>query len=291
MNYIVRNLRHMAAAAMAVAIGLAAVAAYGQEGTYKVKTKSGHGDSRSFCSDEGWGSSDRVMHRDLREIKLPAAASIAVDGGQNGGISVKGEERSDILVRACVQAWADTADAARALVSGVRISTAGTIKAENSVDEKNYSVSYQILVPRSTDLSLTAHNGGISLKGVNGTAEFETRNGGLHLYDVSGNVKGRTTNGGVHVVLTGTTWRGSGLDLVTTNGGVHLAMPANYAAHLETGTVNGGININVPGIDDDVPAADRRNRGTKISKDLNGGGPTVRIMTTNGGVRIGSSDS
>ena len=288
MNYIVRNLHHIAAGAVAVAIGLAGVAIYGQDGSYKNKTHKS--ESRSFCSDDDWSSNGRVSYRDLREIKLPAASSIAVDGGQNGGISVKGEDRSDILVRACVQAWGETPDMAKAIAFNVRISTAGTIKAENAVEDKNFSVSYQVLVPRSTDLTLTAHNGGISLKGVSGTADFETQNGGIHLYDVSGNVKGRTTNGGVHVVLTGNTWRGSGLDLVTTNGGVHLAVPNNYAAHLETGTVNGGININVPGIDDDVPAADRRNRGTRISKDLNGGGPTVRIMTTNGGVKIGTSN-
>lgn len=289
MNYIVRNLRHLATASIAIAIGLAAVAAYGQDGKYKDKNKTRHSDSRSFCSDDDWSSNGRVAIKDLREITLPATSSISVDSGRNGGISVKGEDRSDILVRACVQAWGDTAEAAKALASSIRISTAGTIKADNGDEERSVAVSYQVIVPRSIDLTLAAHNGGISIKGVNGTAEFETRNGGIHLSDVSGNVKGRTTNGGVHVVLTGATWRGSGLDLVTTNGGVHLAMPRGYAAHLETGTVNGGFNINVPGVDDDVPLAERR-RSTRISRDINGGGPTVRIMTTNGGVKIGTSD-
>ena len=208
MNYIVRNLRHLATASIAIAISIAAVAAYGQDSNYKDKNKTRHSGSGSFCSEEDWSSHGRVAVRDLREMTLPAASSISVDSGRNGGISVKGEDRNDIVLRACVQAWADTAEAARALASSVRISTAGTIRADNIEGERSVGVSYQLLVPRSIDLKLEAENGGISIKGVNGTADFETRNGGIHLNDVSGNVKGRTTNGGVHVVLTGSTWRG-----------------------------------------------------------------------------------
>ena len=79
-------------------------------------------------------------------------------------------------------------------------------------------------------------------------AEFETTNGGVHIKDVSGNIKGRTTNGGVNVSLSGSSWKGNGLDVTTTNGGVNLSMPANFAAHIETGTVNGGFKSDIPGL-------------------------------------------
>ncbi|MEO7539409.1 MAG: hypothetical protein ABIV21_05240 [Pyrinomonadaceae bacterium] len=290
MNYISRNLHHIAAICVAAAVGLGAVAAYGQDGTYKIRTKSGHSESRSFCSDDDWSSDGRASFKDLRETKMAATGSLTVDSGQNGGISVKGEDRSDVLVRACVRAWEDTNEGARAIVSGVRISTGGTIKAEGSASDNHWSVSFQILVPRSTDLDLSARNGGIHITSVNGTAQFETQNGGVHLSDLSGSVKGRTTNGGVHVELTGTSWRGSGMDVTTTNGGVHVAMPANYAAHFETGTVNGGFHSSIAGLNAEVPDGYRRSRATKISTDLNGGGATIRLITTNGGVHIGTSE-
>src|SRR4051794_37225427 len=68
----------------------------------KIKDK-----SRSFCS-ENWSSDGKESYRDLREMTVPTGGVINVDSGKNGGISVKGENRSDVLVRACVQAWGTT---------------------------------------------------------------------------------------------------------------------------------------------------------------------------------------
>ena len=59
-------------------------------------------------------------------------------------------------------------------------------------------------------------------------------------------MKGRTSNGGVDVDLEGPGWKGEGLDVETSNGGVRLRIPEQYSAHLETGTVNGGLNIDFP---------------------------------------------
>jgi DUF4097 and DUF4098 domain-containing protein YvlB len=246
-----------------------------------------HSRQRSFCSNDNY-SSDRVQFRETREMAVPAAGTLTVDGGQNGGISVSGENRSDVLVRACVQTWGSSDADAKALAQRIRIDTAGTIKADAPVDDKNWSVSYQISVPRSSNIDLTAHNGGIAISGVDGTIRFETTNGGVHLGEVSGDVKGRTTNGGVHVDLSGGSWKGSGLDVETTNGGVHLSMPANYAAHVETGTVNGGFSSDIQGL-----SVDRRDRSrtARISTDLNGGGAPIRLFTTNGGIHISSDRS
>jgi len=243
-----------------------------------------------FCSSNNWSGDDKVSANELREMTVSASGSITVDGGQNGGIGVKGEDRGDILVRACVQAWGSTDAVAKANVASVRINTNGIIKAD-ATDDKNVSVSYQILIPRSTNLKLTAHNGGISISGVDGSAEFETTNGGVSLNNVSGSVKGKTTNGGVNVALSGASWQGSGLDVTTTNGGVRILMPENYAAHVEAGTVNGGFSSDIPSLN--VEARDengRRKASARISTDLNGGGAPIRIVTTNGGVRISAQD-
>ena len=152
--------------------------------------------NKEFCSSsDNWSSDNKESYRELRESTAPGGGLIDVDAGRNGGISVKGENRSDVLVRACVQAWGDTLDAAKAAVSGVSISTGNSIRA-NGPDESNYSVSFQILVPRNSDLKLKAHNGGISIGSVGGRIEFETTNGGVNLNSLSGDVRGRTTNGG-----------------------------------------------------------------------------------------------
>lgn len=251
----------------------------------KIKVK-----NKEFCGENNWNSDNKVNFRELREMTVTAGGTLTVDGGKNGGISVSGENRSDILVRACVQAWGTTAEAAQATVKGIKVNTGGTVKAESAEDE-NWGVSYQILVPRNIDLNLTAHNGGISIKGVEGNLDFRTLNGGLHLSEIAGNVKGRTTNGGVHVKLSTGSWKGSGLDLETTNGGVHVSVPQNFAARFETGTVNGGFHSDFAQLE--LPKSEngeRRRPGGRISTDLNGGGAPVRLITTNGGVHIDSQN-
>jgi hypothetical protein len=58
-----------------------------------------------------------------------------------------------------------------------------------------------------------------------------------------------------------------------------MSVPENYSAHLETGTVNGHLSVDFP-----VTVQGRITR--ELAVNLGSGGPTVRAMTTNGGVRI-----
>jgi DUF4097 and DUF4098 domain-containing protein YvlB len=101
----------------------------------------------------------------------------------------------------------------------------------------------------------------------------------VHLTEVGGDVTGRTTNGGLHIELAGTRWSGEGLDVETTNGGITLLVPEDFSARLETGTVNGGIDI-------DFPVMVQGRVGRRLATTLGDGGPTVRAVTTNGGVKV-----
>lgn len=278
-------------AALAVTVAVVAVSMlFGQDKAHDKAAKSEYNAKhKEFCSSNNYSNGDHVSFRDLREMTLPSTGSLTVDAGRNGGIVVRGSDRSDVLVRACVQSWGNTEEEAKAVVSDVKIATSPVIKADGGNEEK-WSVSYEILAPRSTDLKLNAHNGGIVISSVDGRLEFETQNGGVNLSDVAGDVHGRTTNGGVMVSLSGTSWKGSGLDVQTTNGGVHISLPETYAANIETGTVNGGFNSNIAALNittEDVKGDDwGRSRSKKISTAINGGGAPLRISTTNGGVVI-----
>lgn len=289
------NAKYVAVALVTLLVGIAAANAFSQKED-KIKDKISRIDTkgRDFCSNNNWSSDDKVSATQLREMTVAAGGTLTVDGRQNGGIQVRGGDRSDILIRACVQAWGTSDEAAKALGEKVTINTSGTIRADGPTDN-GWSVSYQILTPRNTNLNLTARNGGITITGIDGMAQFETMNGGVFLSDDAGNFTGRTTNGGIFVKLTGQSWRGGGLDVTTTNGGVNVEMPQNYAAHVETGTVNGGFSSDIAAL---RPAQDDnrdnnwayRQRKTKISADLNGGGAPIKLVTTNGGVHIGTPE-
>ncbi|MGD9563647.1 MAG: hypothetical protein AB7F88_16310 [Pyrinomonadaceae bacterium] len=243
------------------------------------------GKYKEFCSNH-WSNGDKVSVSDLRVSTLPATGSLNIDSGRNGGISVKGENRQDVLLRACVQAWGITENDAQSIASNVRISTNGQVKAEGP--DHGWSVSFEAHVPLNTNLLLRAQNGGIGISSVEGMLEFETVNGGVSLKDVAGDVRGRTTNGGVNVVLAGNAWKGPGLDVQTTNGGVNLMMPETYAANIETGTVNGGFKSDIPSLN--IATEDVRggwnNRSKEIRTSINGGGAPIKVTTRNGGIRI-----
>jgi DUF4097 and DUF4098 domain-containing protein YvlB len=263
---------------------------YGQDKVKEHKEYKEVAKNREFCSSNNWNSSDKVSTSELREMTVASTGKLDVDGARNGGISIKGENRSDVLVRACVQTWGSSEAEAKSLASSIKINLGGTIKADGP--EENWSVSYEIRAPRNSNLTLKAHNGGISVKGVDGTMDFVTVNGGVNVSDAAGDVKGRTTNGGINVSLVGNGWKGTGLDLQTTNGGVNLTIPSDFAANVEAGTVNGGFSSDIPALNittEDVKGDYGRQKAKKINTSLNGGGAPVRVVTTNGGIRINSS--
>ncbi len=218
---------------------------------------------------------------EMRETTVAARAALSVDAGANGGISVTGTDRKDVLIQATVHAWGDSEADARATAGKVVIHTDDVIRADGPAQggRNGWAVSYEVFAPRDTNLKLESHNGGIAITSVRGALDFETRNGGVKLDGLAGNVRGRTTNGGVDINLTGPRWEGEALDVRTTNGGVRMRVPEGYSARLETGTVNGGVNI-------DFPVLVQGKIGRDISTTLGSGGALVRAETTNGGVRV-----
>ncbi|HKY06216.1 MAG TPA: hypothetical protein VJQ56_15070 [Blastocatellia bacterium] len=240
-------------------------------------------EGKMMSCDDRWYDGRGSTHCEIREQSISApGGTLIVNGGKNGGISIKGWDQEHVLIRTKIQTHGKSLAEAREVAGQIQvIATGGNIRAEGPKDRDSYSwsSSYEIFVPRQADLSLETFNGGISLTDVRGRIEFKALNGGISIKRVGGSVRGHTTNGGLSVMLDGTTWEGEGLDVSTTNGGVNIVVPENYSARLESGTVHGGMTLGFP-----VMVQGRINK--EISVDLGGGGPTVRAVTTNGGVTI-----
>ena len=233
------------------------------------------------------GSRDRGHACEVRDTRLGAPGSaLTVDAAPNGGIRVEAWDQPDVLVRAVVQTWDETDDAARALLPQVRVQAAGASVSADGPDRdgngrwnRGWSVSFRIWAPRAMAVDLRAVNGGVSLVGMQGHSRLRTTNGGLSLDDVGGEIEGRTTNGGVQVRLGGSRWDGAGLSLETTNGGVTMRVPRDYSAALDVSTVNGGFRTDLP---IDLPEGRRRS----VRTTLGAGGPMLKVQTHNGGVRL-----
>jgi hypothetical protein len=220
---------------------------------------------------------------EVHEQAMAAAPSLDVDSGTNGGIQVKGWSKSEVLVRARVEAWAADEARAKSIAAQVKVvAQAGRIAADgpSGLGREGWSVSFEIFTPHKTGVRARAHNGGLTLSDLSGEIDVSTSNGGLTIRRLAGKVRGVTTNGGVHVELAGERWGGDSLDLRTTNGGVHVEMPDHYNAQLEARTTNGGISVGIP-----VTVTGRI--GRSVATKIGGGGALIRFTTTNGGVHIG----
>lgn len=239
------------------------------------------------CPDGGGNhdSGNWEQYCEMREQTFAYGGQLTIDGGRNGGVSVKGWNRPDVLVRMRVSVGGEDAAAAKSMASQVRLNaSAGLITAAGpeARDNTHWSASFEVMVPHSVNLKATAHNGGITISDVAGDLNFSTHNGGLHITRVNGTVKGQTQNGGVHAKLSGARWEGAGLELTTTNGGVHLEVPPSYSAQLEASTVNGGFKTAFG----EAP----KGRGErKLTAAMGSGGAPVKVTTRNGGVEIAKS--
>jgi Putative adhesin len=236
------------------------------------------------CRNNGWGD-DRGRACEVRVVPVRLdGRSLEIDGRQNGSIHVRGWDGDSVRVVARLQANARSDDDARKLLAGIRVVSDGRgVRADgpstDGWDRSGWSSSYVVFVPRRFDLSLEARNGSLRVADVQGRLQLRTTNGSVHLTEVGGEVEARTQNGSVNVQLAGSGWTGTGLDAETQNGSVRLSVPEGYAAQLETGTVNGRINT-------EFPVTVRGNISRRLSIPLNGGGKTIRAVTTNGSVSI-----
>jgi len=245
---------------------------------------------RDECKDHReWHST--VRYCEVRVERLtPGGAltgSLSIDAGQNGAIEVVATKGDSIVIHERIETEAATEADARDLASQVHVvSTGNSVHADGPLTgrRREWSVSYRVTVPSHSDFSLTAVNGPLSVEGVTGQLTLHAVNGPIDLENVGGDVRARAQNGPLDIRLTGTGWSGAGLDAETENGPVELSLSKAYAAHVETSTVNGPMEIDFP------VTVQGRFDPRRIALDVGGGGKTVRAVTTNGPVHVSRLD-
>ena len=242
-----------------------------------------------WCRDER-----RADFCEVREETIPNSNTVYLDARGNGGVAVRGWDRSETRVRARITVYDDSREAAERLAKEIRITTTGgRIRADGPErdrdrrrrdrwdDDRWWNVTYELQVPRKADLSVDATNGGINIEDVRGRIDAHTVNGGIQLNDVGGEIRGETVNGGLQVELAGEKYDGPGLDLKTVNGGVTLRVPSNFSGELDARTANGGISVDFP-----VTISGLINNRRQITGTLGSGGPRLRLSAVNGGITI-----
>jgi DUF4097 and DUF4098 domain-containing protein YvlB len=237
---------------------------------------------------EGWGDwGSRARHCEIRETGMKATGrALTIEPGMNGGVEIIGWNHDSIAVTARIQVNARTTADAEAIARDIKIEVSGeTVRAAGGRGpfgrRQNWSVSFLVMVPRHTDLTLSTQNGPLSVDDVAGRMELSTQNGPLSLSGVGGDVHARAQNGPLMIELMGARWEGTGLDAETMNGPADLRIPDNYNAKIEFGTVNGPMDVGFP-----MTVTISGRVKDRISTTLGNGGPPIRVVTTNGPMTV-----
>ena len=212
---------------------------------------------------------------------------LSIDPGMNGGVEIIGWDRSDsIAITARIQINARAKDDADRIARDLKIETSGTTIRVTGVDgprgrHQNWGVTFVVMVPRRTDLTLATQNGPLSVEDVSGRMDLQTQNGPLSLSGVGGDVHASAQNGPLSVDLQGSRWDGAGLDAETQNGPADLLIPSDYNAKIEFGTINGPMDLEFP-----LTVTISGRVKNRITTTLGSGGPLIRVVTTNGPMNV-----
>ena len=141
----------------------------------------------------------------------------------------------------------------------------------------------RVSVPTGVSLRLAGDNGGrVQVQGIGGPVEISHSNGGVSVLDATGYALVATSNGDIVVRLSSAT-PDVPMSFITSNGNVDLTLPADIRATLlidDSITLQSEYSM--------TRARGNQDRGsTRLIRYLvNGGGPTIRVFTNNGVVRL-----
>jgi Toastrack DUF4097 len=221
-----------------------------------------------------------------RSYPLEAGGEVRIVN-TNGKIDIEGTDGSTVEVRAEKIARGATDAAARELLP--RISIKEDIKPNRVWLETErmsgimigaaFEVRYHVRAPKGAVVNVTNTNGQVALSALDGKVRALTTNGGVSGRGLSGGVDARSTNGGVTIDMASV--GPDNISLRTTNGGVTLTLPDSAKANLSASCTNGGINVSAL---DNLEISEQSRR--RLEARLNGGGASIEVRTTNGGIRV-----
>ena len=144
------------------------------------------------------------------------------------------------------------------------------------------SIQYRVSVPPGLAMSFRTENGAVRLENIQGRMTLASTNGPVVGRGLSGSVDASTVNGGIQIGLTALD---ADSKITTVNGPATLIVATGVGAELEAEAVNGGVVTQ-----DDLPLTESDRTPRRVAGRLNKGGPRITVQTTNGGVRIGTTE-
>ncbi|HZD05167.1 MAG TPA: DUF4097 family beta strand repeat-containing protein, partial [Longimicrobiales bacterium] len=151
-------------------------------------------------------------------------------------------------------------------------------EARLSVQHNDVQVEFEVKVPEGVRFEAVTVNGDVRGTDLDGDAKVSTVNGDIEVV-TAGFAEASTVNGSIQASVGGRAFAG-GVSFETVNGSIELDLPDDVDADLDASWVNGGLTTDLP-FDVQGRIGRRSARGV-----LGDGGPTLRLRTVNGSIRI-----
>ncbi len=227
-----------------------------------------------------------------RTLPLHASGSVRLEA-HNGTIHVHTWDRPEIEIHVRIEAGGTSAQEIRRFnettVEITGSADAVTIKTREPDFSWNWGwlggnnapqVHYTITSPRTARWNVEDHNSRAELRDVAGDVHFTMHNGDLRLTNFNGGLDLSMHNGTTHVEFAQFS-HSSTVDMH--NGSVDMTMPANSRFDLRTEGHNMSIDSDFATL---VRSSSYRHNRSDLSGPVNGGGPSLRISSHNGHVRL-----
>jgi hypothetical protein len=218
--------------------------------------------------------------QERRELDLSGVQQIRVAAAPEGGISIRGWNRSDARLVICRYAVANTQEHATRALGTIHVSSRnGEIAAHGPQMDATQAwwVNMTLYVPRRANVDVHAGNGAVAIRNMSGRVSAQSATGGISVAQSSGKYTIKTDSGGI------TLDRVTGLvDAVSRGGAIAFKLAGTALPSIEAKTGEGHIVCTLRGCEESIPAAGGGNRLR-----IGDGVPDVRLSSAGGSIWIG----
>lgn len=225
-----------------------------------------------------------------RSYKVSDGATVELREA-NGEIRVEGTAGNEVAISATKVVKGPTEEAAKAALPELTIkedasASQVTVESESTsgglMNRLSRRVDYEVKMPRSGNLTIKTTNGEITVRSVEGFVKIETVNGEIELLGLEKGADVTAVNGRVQLELADVGERG--VHCKTTNGQIVVTLPADAKATIAARVVNGVVHT------ENLALQTSESSHRRLDATLGGGGPEIRLETTNGELRIVGRD-
>jgi hypothetical protein len=211
----------------------------------------------------------------------------------NGKITAEQTDGAAVIVEGRRTAKGHSDEAAKEMLAKLEIREEvgeSTVRVESRPPRMSgfggHEIEWTIKVPKGVIVDLRTTNGGVRLNNLSNEIHAKSTNGGVRGENITPSIiEASAVNGGVEFVLASPLDSTDSVDLETVNGGVQLALPSESKATIAARCVNGGVHVDSLDISREEQSSDFDKR-RRLNGTMNGGGGTVKLNTTNGGIHL-----